>query len=95
MTIKNKNLFNDYLKYEKIIKENSGSQRLDIHNEEFIAPTTLILLLRYVMKNNITDIRLNQKTFLMYQQLLNKNRHLQTLHSQYFRKLDKQLMVNP
>jgi len=63
MTIKNKSLFDDYLKYERIIKQYDNSKQMDITNEEFIAPTTLIPLIRYLWKNNIDDIKLNEKTF--------------------------------
>lgn len=63
MVIKNKSLFDDYLKYERIIKNYDGSGYMDISKEKFIAPTTLIPLIRYLWKNNIENVQLNKKTY--------------------------------
>ncbi len=54
-------LFKDYKKYETIVKNYDG-KTLDTSKYNFLAPTTLIPLLAFTMKEKITDIKVNETT---------------------------------
>lgn len=56
-------LYDDYKKFERIIKRYEwGSSSLDVSNERFLAPTTLIPLLCFSKNNNISNIATHYNT---------------------------------
>lgn len=54
------NLLDDYRKFERIMKKYVvGSKDLNLSNERFIAPTTMIPLLCFAERNNIETFIVN------------------------------------
>ena len=57
------NLLDDYRKFERIAKSyTEESSLLDLSNERFIAPTTMIPLLCFYVQKNIERFIVNQNT---------------------------------
>ena len=56
MSKNNKSLFDDYKKFERILKINPDNNVLDTSTEDFLAPTTLIPLLIHAIKKGYSRI---------------------------------------
>lgn len=66
-------LFDDYKKFERIVKKYSkGSKILDLSNERFIAPTTMIPLLCFAGQNNIETFIVHPNTEEYIERILNR-----------------------
>jgi len=67
------NLYDDYKKFERIANTyEKGSTSLDLSNERFIAPTTMIPLLCFSGKNNIETFIVHQNTENYIKRILNR-----------------------
>lgn len=67
------NLLDDYKKFERIANNYSkGSTILDLSNERFIAPTTMIPLLCFAQQNNIETFIVHPNTEEYIERILNR-----------------------
>lgn len=67
------NLFDDYKKFERIANTyTEGASHLDLSNERFIAPTTMIPLLCLAVRKNITKFYVNTINEEYIERILNR-----------------------
>ena len=67
-------LYNDYKKFERIVKRYDGSGIIDLSTQKFLAPTTLIPLLCFITKNEIDEILVNNSIEEYIVRILNKKK---------------------
>ena len=65
-------LYDDYKKFEKIAKNYDGSNKIDLSNEKFIAPTTMLPLLCFSEEKNIKTFLVNSNTEEYIKRILNR-----------------------
>ena len=76
------NLYDDYKKFERIAKNyTEGSTKLDLSDERFIAPTTMLPLLCFAGEKNIETFLVNSNTEEYIKRILNRKETSETLTS--------------
>ena len=65
-------LYGDYRKFERIAKKYDNSESLDLSRERFIAPTTMITLLCFAVRNNIEEFIVNSQIDDYVKRILNR-----------------------
>ena len=66
-------LLYDYKKFERIVSKHiPGSKTLDLSNERFIAPTTMLPVLCFAVRNDIETLNVHQNTEEYIKRILNR-----------------------
>lgn len=73
-------LYDDYKKFEKLVKNYDGSSILDASTESFLAPTTITPLFCFMQQNKIPEIAVNNYTHEFVDRIINKRETNTTKH---------------